>query len=400
MSVKKNWIITGGGDNNLGAQAMTLEAINFIKSNFPECEIYILNSNMYYDNKRLMFEAEILPSLGTKKIISLTMNEKVLKNKLLGDELIQNKFLNIFRNTLGIIDVSGYAFSSHWRFKYSVSYLSILCYARIKKIPIWLMPQSYGPFNWNIIKKMFLKLVSNYAFKFTNVYAREQQGINELSKLVDKKIIKSPDIVLLSKYNINKESQSKLIRNSEIPESKKDTVCIVPSIMMLKKFSYDQLIEFYKYTINYLINLDYEVWILPHSGEDKKICSDIYDELNSQIKNNVKVLLDEYNCIHSEAIIEQVNFLVASRYHSIILGYKNLKPSIIIGWSYKYVELANLMDQSDFILNDIDNKSLINEKLDFINKNTESESQKIKKNLELIQGKTPFKHIKKHFNIE
>lgn len=399
MISKRNWIITGGGDNNLGAQAMTLEAINFIKRNFPESEIYVLNTNMYSDNKRLMFDAKILPSLGTKRIFSLITNEYIFKNVFIGDKLIQNEFLNILNNSLGIIDVSGYAFSSHWKFKYSLNYLSLLYYARLKKIPIWLMPQSYGPFNWNFIEKSILKILSKYAFESANVYARERQGIKELSKFVNKKISKSPDLVLLSEYSTKEEVEKMIIKESNIPMANKETVCIVPSVMMLKKFDYEKLIKFYKFTINHLIKLDYKIWILPHSGEDKEFCLDIYKKLDVESQNSVEVLLNDYNCIHSEAIIKQVEFLVASRYHSLILGYKNLKPSVIVGWSYKYVELAELMNQSEFILNNLDDKNMIEEKLNLIHKNTLNESKIINKNLKIIREKSPFDDIKETFNI-
>ena len=44
-----------------------------------------------------------------------------------------------------------------------------------------------------------------------------------------------------------------------------------------------------------------------------------------------------------------MDFIVASRYHSIVHGDRNAVPSVILGWAEKYRSLADLFGQGEFI---------------------------------------------------
>ena len=66
--------------------------------------------------------------------------------------------------------------------------------------------------------------------------------------------------------------------------------------------------------------------------------------------SNVILLQDEFNTIELEHIIKQFDFIITSRYHSIIHAYNNITPAIVIGWADKYVELLEFFNQLDYFI--------------------------------------------------
>ena len=49
-----------------------------------------------------------------------------------------------------------------------------------------------------------------------------------------------------------------------------------------------------------------------------------------------------------EEVIKQFDFVIASRYHSIVHAYKNGVPALVIGWATKYSELLGNFGQLDY----------------------------------------------------
>ncbi|GAG10636.1 unnamed protein product, partial [marine sediment metagenome] len=49
-------------------------------------------------------------------------------------------------------------------------------------------------------------------------------------------------------------------------------------------------------------------------------------------------------------IIKQFQFIITSRYHSIIHAYKNGVPAIVLGWAVKYEELLGKFSQMDYMV--------------------------------------------------
>ena len=84
-------------------------------------------------------------------------------------------------------------------------------------------------------------------------------------------------------------------------------------------------------------------------------------------------------------IFKNFDFVIASRYHSIIHGYEVGVPAVIIGWAEKYHELANLFEQEEFIF-DTREKINLDDLSIAINKML-NEGPKISKNIALLKKK-------------
>jgi len=131
--------------------------------------------------------------------------------------------------------------------------------------------------------------------------------------------------------------------------------------------------------INTSLKAGKTVYILRHSYDDLEICENI-KELFS--KNNRVILLnDDFNAIELELILKQFDFIIASRYHSIIHAYRNSVPALVIGWATKYYELLKSFDQLDYFIDvrkGIYNQEL-NNKIKLLLMDSEKEKFKIRK---------------------
>ena len=89
-----------------------------------------------------------------------------------------------------------------------------------------------------------------------------------------------------------------------------------------------------------------------------------------------------------ENLIKQFDFLITSRYHSIVHAYRNGIPAIAIGWAEKYADLMNGFDQGDYCF-DIREKpgyDLIASKVDRLISNREKERQRIVDRIKKLSG--------------
>ena len=58
---------------------------------------------------------------------------------------------------------------------------------------------------------------------------------------------------------------------------------------------------------------------------------------------------NEFESGEYSLMVRQFDFIIASRFHSIVHAYKEGVPAIIFGWATKYQELAGHFDQSKFV---------------------------------------------------
>ena len=64
--------------------------------------------------------------------------------------------------------------------------------------------------------------------------------------------------------------------------------------------------------------------------------------------NMVSLIHEDLNVFEIEDIIRKFDFLIASRYHSIVHAYKNGVPALVIGWAIKYIELLKSFNQIEY----------------------------------------------------
>lgn len=355
-----NYLLTGAEFNNKGAEAMTLVALNNIYKFDKNANIYIVE----YETTKLPFELKrnlnFFYLSGYQ--IELLLNHRVtlFKKEAIKDFIKyfipwkksrffeMSKAKKILKSIDIMIDISGFSLSSKWGDDGTIEFLNKIKLLLLYGARVFLMPQSFGPFDY--IDKKIIEYIKDVVSKCEKVYVREDSGYKLLYNLGLKNIEKMTDSVLIQSDIDNSQVISNYDSYLEnIPVYGKFNICIIPNYRLIDigGCDLDNLISFYKDVINKYA--DYNFFLVAHSGEDLTICKMIkqlflYDERIIFIDH---VMLS----FNFENFIKKMNFIIASRYHSIIHSYREYVPAIILGWAEKYKGIAKDMYQEKYLIN-------------------------------------------------
>lgn len=389
------YIIKGGEFNNKGAEAMSFIAISHIKKNDPNAEIYFYD---YGYDVSLAKDLNIIPFRAERTQIEYLAGHKVckyflhrakkivkyiLRRQLFSSSDVYKKAKKIITEADIFIDISGYYLTTRFKDDHVDFYLSWL--EGIQKnnpnCKMYLMPQSFGPFDNSFDSKRAYNALS----KCQTIFAREQGGYQDLKKLGLENVQFCYDSVLIeADYkpenvlgNYQKYTNNRLIISDK-------SVAIIPNSRLLDAGGYklEELINLYLCIIDALKD-EYKVYLMPHAGEDIKLCKKIKE---NYINDDRIVLIDEvlYSFVF-EDVVSKMNFIIASRYHSIIHAYRENVPAIILGWSEKYDEVARSFGQSEYLIN-VDDKRKVLQTIDQMKNTYLEESKKIQNNVRILQS--------------
>lgn len=396
------FLITGAGFSNTGAQAMIDTVVSEIRQRFPQDDIYIANSAKfpkqldnkveftYYDTGVSEFYA-IATFYEKLKFVTRNIIKKLLGRQT--DSL--HVFEEVVKNCDVVLDISGYALSNKWSYFNNMKFLSRIELAKKYQKPIFLLPQSFGPFDYAGKHASIIDRIKNDLSYPICIYAREKQGHDLLTKEYGLLNVKrSSDIVLQSTGSVKEGGNNVTKNNSDIaPES----VAIVPNVHC---YSYNpqKLINCYKMIISSLLKEGKNIYIVRHSDADLPVCK----EVKEHFKNEEEVVLcDELlNNKEFSLFIKQFKFLIASRYHSIVHAYKMGIPCLVIGWADKYAELLESFNQLDYFVH-IENINEINivEKLRNLDNSINQSKSLIKEHLQEISKESVFNDIEQYVKM-
>jgi colanic acid/amylovoran biosynthesis protein len=144
-----------------------------------------------------------------------------------------------------------------------------------------------------------------------------------------------------------------------------------------------------------LLEFKDKVYILRHSFEDLDFCYEIKDLFSNN--DDVVLIKDDLNSIELNNIFKNLDYIVGSRYHSVVHAYKNGKPALIIGWAVKYKEIADLFNQGNycFDIRERFNISKVIDSLELLNNNYLKESKVINKKLKELRKSNVFLELLK-----
>lgn len=151
-------VITGGEFQNKGAQSMTYIVIDEMKKRFPEHEIVVISpfdSNMNQSN--LSFSVMDMPAY-VPVLMKNSLKQKIYYT-IKGYDKNEAEASRLFFESVDlIIDVSGFALGDAWNQYENEAYLDRINCARYYNIPMVIMPQSFGPFDYpQKYKKILVK---------------------------------------------------------------------------------------------------------------------------------------------------------------------------------------------------------------------------------------------------
>ena len=345
-----NVVITGANFGNKGAQSMLFTTVAVIRQKYPDAKIFFAHANKTpvlkgnFSFEEIYFHNNLLKisSNGTDVVIP-----KAVKNV---EWYSMQKTIDALKNADLIVDVSGFALGSKWGKNSSLSFLNTITVARAFNVPIILMPQSFGPFDFGSNQKLLDDAIKNAMPYPAKIFAREYDGLIPLrDKYKLKNVSLHPDLVL-SSPPIKPADVYKIPPKISVPKVL-DAACvgIVPNLRSFDRPGVNpwRTLQIYYEIINFLLKEGKIVYLFRHSSEDIEPCT----WLKSLFAEDGRVVLwgNRFSCFEYDAVCRQFDFLIVGRFHGIVHAYRNNVPCLLMGWAVKYKELAQLMYQSQYV---------------------------------------------------
>jgi len=101
----------------------------------------------------------------------------------------------------------------------------------------------------------------------------------------------------------------------------------------------------------------YGVWLISHAVRESKkggrtndldTCQTIYHRLSDQ--HHCELLTQDYSPTTLRAIIGNCDYFLASRFHAMVSSLVKGVPTLVVGWSHKYLEVLEMFDLGEWII--------------------------------------------------
>ena len=403
-----NVMIVGANFDNKGAQSMLFITIDEIKKRFPQSNVFFASTEIW--DKSIYNFNEVYYSDNAKHI---ALNKKRFYNQIkcfvkdsikliIGRKNLwrSNELSSLCTSLDLIIDVSGFNLGIKWDVYTHEAYFDNIRLARKYNVPMVLMPQSFGPFNYDKNKIFLLDEMKELLTYPKIIFAREHEGYKQLKELFNlRNVVLSTDIVLQNK-SVDLNNIYLYYYKKDLPVVSENAVGIIPNQQCFNHGLKEKIFELYKEILIYLSKLGKKVYIFRHSKSDLAICRELFNMCNNS--KNIILLEEELSCFEYDQFIKRFDFIICSRYHGIVHGYRNFIPAILLGWSAKYQELARNVGQEKYSFDITDfNFSIENviEAIDDLNHHMKDEAKIIHQQVDKIQENNCFSFMFENVKI-
>lgn len=390
-----NVIITGGDLKNKGAQAMTFITVDEIRRRFPGERIYLASGTGSEADKTKAepFRFEIIDAAicDLKGLACVNPFIRLLLEMRYGKAVYHKEYGKFWRDTDLLIDISGYSIGTDWGIRTSLLAALRGKIAALFGAKVYYMPQSFGPCDFGGFKgRLAEALLKKWLSCADVLFAREKQGYDFLRNKYGLKNVRLSCDLVLQNQRIDLSNVYKEIPDMLRFEIKQRSIAIIPNAKTFRFGREEKILSLYQAAINGMMDRGYTVYLIFHSSEDQKICGKLKDFFSEE--ERVVLIRDELSCIEYGQVAKQFDFVIASRYHSVIHAYKEGVPCIVLGWAVKYAELLSLFGQEKFVF---DVRGEIDEKrfLDMITEmecNDKAYSEQVREKLKEIQQENVF----------
>lgn len=221
--------------------------------------------------------------------------------------------------------------------------------AKSLKKPIYVMPNSFGPF-----KGPFVKSIARKALKNVNLLSsRESVSQNMLKKDLGLDSILFPDLAFFLKPS------KKINLNNELLENRKKVAITVRPYRFPNSSNPDYEYKKYKNEIRKFANYLYKNGYMPvfvehtlaiNAHEDDGRC--IREIVSKMDIHTYKVISDKkYNCKDLKEIYGQFDYIIGTRFHSMIFSFGMGIPGIAIAYTgNKSQGIMKDMGLSDYVV--------------------------------------------------
>lgn len=381
-----NVVITGGELFNKGAQSMTFTVVNEVKKRFPEAQVTLLSTPDFVRSKaeKQTYNFDIMPWDLRFKLRRYGMFKPFIAARYFSAEEEQLAW-DRFNNADLLLDVSGFGLASVFSFHRIANYLLDVALAKRQQVPMVLMPQSFGPFNFSGKSKWLFNVLAPKLIRYPKIiYARERDGMKYLERLATLNTVKKSVDLVLQSDEIALERVFKVVPSADF-ECGDNCVAVVPNQKVKLHGSANSVEEVFSALIQTLLDKGKKVYLLRHSFEDKSFIETLQARFSDN--PNVVAIVDDLNALQLENIISKMQYIIASRYHAVVHAYRQNIPCLVLGWAVKYQELTALLGQQDYCvdLTQVVAGNVMQDKLLKLDEQHPHERQKLAEQMEQVR---------------
>lgn len=331
----KTILIIGGNFINKGAESMLMATVDGIRKHFPGYDPVLVDLfPVKTDVEKKNYDFRIVNMhVRTLFRISFPLLKMFFTRKTISDD--ENTINRLFREADALFDISGYGLSAHNQpLLWSVAYLLPFHLARKSRVPVWLLPQSFGPFNFRGIKKLLFRWWGQDLLNYpTLAFAREPESMEALESVRKSPVLLSSDIVLHREPKTGIQSCREVI--------------VIPNRQLFNFSEPEKVVGLFVELIHCFLEKSMVVRIVRHSRDDEELCRRI-----SVLVSHNSLIIDnsDYSVEALVEIISNAEMVVSARYHGAVHALICHKPLLIIGWAGKYRHLVQLFDLRNHLM--------------------------------------------------
>jgi colanic acid/amylovoran biosynthesis protein len=385
-------LICGAGFQNKGAEAMLRTVQAELLKRVPEVDLFLWG--IPEEDCRLALDAGMNPlplpfalqlsmwrilggrirrSLWSMSELCRSRNFKhclaVFDREALFSRACRNYFQRVLPRIDAYVDISGFSYGDSWGVRAFQRIRPLIDDWREHGKPAVFLPQAWGSFENAEVKRALRGLLSDPCVLF---YSRDPSSCRYLENALEKPMgtfAPCPDIVFNFRGG-TREQGEQVLRNMGC-SMRRRIVGIAPNMQVFERVSgkgtgngYVQALA--KLAKHCLENHDVDVVLQANkisadsaAKDDRFLCSLIAAMVN---RPDRCFMTREPLCAEAAwALTGRFEFLIGSRFHSLVFGFSQGVPAMAVSWSHKYRELFSLfgMERSVQECESIDTGALI-----------------------------------------
>jgi len=350
--MKHIYLSGGWGYGNKGDNAILDAMLQSIGEHLPEARVTITS----YDTKEIrdlhnLDSIESIHSLFFRKKTASALNWLALGAWILTNNKITltkdfKSHINTIKDSSIVVMGGGGYFNDAWPNMLKSKYLEIYIAHRLKK-PIMMYGQTIGPFN----KKTITKSLSKTLKKVDFIAYRDEQSatVLNLCDAIEKSALTADEVNLLKKHDKleNKEKNKKIgvmIQNLR-PHSGVHGPSR-PGHITTEKQYINEVVNALKAVDQQLQGIT--VQIIPSTSWDQGTCNKVFSKLSDLNINASKINTDTAGNFVSAC--REVDVMLSTNMHPIILAATAAKPSIALSYHYKLDDYMQSIGLEEFNL--------------------------------------------------
>ena len=364
---KNQFLIVGANFINKGAEAMLKTIQLQIRQRNPDAEIYAI---CHPQEREIAKRQGIHPITDQtpplqKKIKTFTGKVKNKLGQMAGnapipyadfspmEEIIQLKNLTM------AVDVSGFAYGDKRGYLQPLETQKVIDYCKKLGAKYIFMPQAWGSFKEAQVAVNCKKMIESGDAYFT----RDEVSRKFVADLLGQPVEQVPLLPDIAFHFPIPEIDGAVIlkKHGYTSNSNREKVCLSPNMRIYERMDGTGTSNAYVTTfidIIYYLRDSYDIVLIPNEimpdpsagRDDQFLCKLIFEALDR--KEHVTCISGYYSAEEIKSVIRECDFVIASRFHSLVFALSLGIPSMAISWSHKYRELFRLFALDEFVLED------------------------------------------------